>query len=204
MTPITDLTVLQAVRLKGQLQPANLAETLGVATSDLDQIVAQLQAAELLTVGTPLRLSRAGRERLAELLTAERHTVDAATLTAAYHTFRGINREFKALVTAWQLKDGQPNTHHDAEYDHAVLDRLDAVHQQVLPIIATTAAQLPRLGAYARKLSAALARVHAGEIRWLARPLLDSYHTVWFELHEELIGAVGLTREAEARADIDP
>ena len=24
--------------------------------------------------------------------------------------------------------------------------------------------------------------------------MIDSYHTVWFELHEELIGAAGLTR----------
>jgi hypothetical protein len=29
---------------------------------------------------------------------------------------------------------------------------------------------------------------------WLARPLIDSYHTVWFELHEELILATGRTR----------
>ena len=35
---------------------------------------------------------------------------------------------------------------------------------------------------------------------WLVRPLIDSYHTVWFELHEELILAAGLTRESEAKA----
>jgi hypothetical protein len=35
---------------------------------------------------------------------------------------------------------------------------------------------------------------------WLSRPLIDSYHTVWFELHEELILAAGLTREAEAES----
>jgi hypothetical protein len=35
---------------------------------------------------------------------------------------------------------------------------------------------------------------------WVSCPLVDSYHTVWFELHEELILAAGLTREAEAKA----
>jgi hypothetical protein len=40
----------------------------------------------------------------------------------------------------------------------------------------------------------------AGDTTWLARPIIDSYHTVWFELHEELIAASGLTREEEARA----
>ncbi len=30
--------------------------------------------------------------------------------------------------------------------------------------------------------------------------MIDSYHTVWFELHEELIALSGLTREDEAAA----
>jgi hypothetical protein len=34
----------------------------------------------------------------------------------------------------------------------------------------------------------------------LTRPIIDSYHTVWFELHEELIQAAGRSREDEAKA----
>jgi hypothetical protein len=45
-----------------------------------------------------------------------------------------------------------------------------------------------------------LREVRSGEVAWFARPIIDSYHTVWFELHDELIVATGLTREAEARA----
>ena len=66
----------------------------------------------------------------------------------------------------------------------------------MVPIIDKAATQLPRLIAYSSKLSAALDKIKAGETTWLTRPLIDSYHTVWFELHEELIGAAGLTREA--------
>jgi hypothetical protein len=74
------------------------------------------------------------------------------------------------------------------------------VHHRVTPIIATVATQLPRLGNYSVKLHSALEKVHAGETTWLTRPIIDSYHTVWFELHEELIIAAGLTREQEAQA----
>jgi hypothetical protein len=42
--------------------------------------------------------------------------------------------------------------------------------------------------------------VKSGDTTWLTRPIIDSYHTVWFELHEELILAAGLTREDEAKA----
>ena len=34
----------------------------------------------------------------------------------------------------------------------------------------------------------------------MAHPLRDSYHTVWFELHEELIRLSGRNRASEAAA----
>jgi pyruvate,orthophosphate dikinase len=53
---------------------------------------------------------------------------------------------------------------------------------------------------YRRRLSHALDRVRRGEVSYIARPIIDSYHTVWFELHEDLIALNGLTRAAEAQA----
>ena len=81
-----------------------------------------------------------------------------------------------------------------------MLDRLNGIHKVVVPIIAAAALQVPRLSAYRDKLAAALEKVKAGETIWLTRAVVDSYHTVWFELHEELILAAGLTRNAEAKA----
>jgi hypothetical protein len=147
-----------------------------------------------------LRISPDGRERLNTLLAEERSGIDTAAITAAYHDFRAVNTDFKALVSDWQLKDGEPNSHGDADYDAAVLDRLNGIHKLVVPIIAAAALQVPRLSAYRDKLAAALEKVKAGETIWLTRAVVDSYHTVWFELHEELILAAGLTRDAEAKA----
>jgi hypothetical protein len=194
---VSELTVLQAVRLKGRISPDDLSATLG---EDVSAAVDRLIEAGLLLDGRALRVSPDGRARLDELLITERRRADQATLSAAHRDFRSVNTEFKALVTDWQLKDGRPNTHEDAGYDAAVLARLDGVHRTVTPIIAAAAAQLPRLGRYAAKLQAALDKIAAGDTAWLSRPLIDSYHTVWFELHEELILAAGLTREAEARS----
>ncbi|OBK31388.1 hypothetical protein A5634_14235 [Mycobacterium asiaticum] len=194
---MTELSVLQAIRLKGRVSVTDLAATLD---ADIAETVRSLAADGLLIDGPTLRITPAGRTRLTELLATERADLDHTVLTGAYDEFRSVNVDFKALVTDWQLKDGQPNNHDDADYDTAVLARLDAVHERVMPIIASAAGQLPRLGAYSAKLSTALDRVKAGEIAWLTRPLIDSYHTVWFELHEELILSVGLTREEAARS----
>jgi hypothetical protein len=197
---MSELTVLQAVRLKGRIGEADLVATLDEDPADVAATVAQLAAVGLLVTGKALRISPEGRARLNALLAEERSGVDPNVLATSYGDFRAINNEFKALISDWQIKDGQPNSHDDAEYDAAILNRLDNVHQQVLPVIATVTTQLARLGAYAAKLDSALGKVKAGDTTWLARPIIDSYHTVWFELHEELIGASGLTREEEARA----
>ncbi|OBH46365.1 hypothetical protein [Mycobacterium mantenii] len=200
---MTELAVLQGIRLKGRVSPADLAATLGADLDDVTPDVERLTAAGLLTGGATLRITLSGSERLAELLAEERDGTDPAAMAAAYDDFRTVNADFKRLVTDWQLKggpDGVPNPHDDADYDAAVLARLDDVHARVMPIIGAAAAQLPRLSAYATKLAAALDKIKAGETTWLTRPLIDSYHTVWFELHEELIVAVGLTREEAARS----
>jgi len=200
---VTELTVLQAVRLKGRIRPDDLAATLDEDLGDTTDIVEQLTASGLLVDDTTLRISASGRSRLETLLTEERKNVDSAAMAAAYDDFRSVNADFKSLVTDWQLKggpEGSPNAHDDGEYDTAVLARLDDVHARVMPIIEAAATQLPRLNAYSAKLLVALDKVKAGETAWLTRPLIDSYHTVWFELHEELIGAIGLTREEAARS----
>lgn len=200
---MTELAVLQGVRLKGRVSPADLAATLGADVADITPVVERLTAAGLLTEGETLRITLSGTERLTALLAEERKGIDPRAMAAAYDDFRAVNEDLKRLVTDWQLKggpDGVPNTHDDADYDTAVLARLDDVHARVLPVVEAAAAQLPRLGAYATKLVAALDKIKAGETAWLSRPLIDSYHTVWFELHEELIVAVGLTREEAARS----
>jgi len=192
-----ELTLLQAVRLKGRARAADLAATLDEDAAAVESSVRELTDAGLLVDGGTVRLSPAGRARLDELLADERGSIDDEAFARTYDEFRSVNREFKSLVSQWQLKDGEPNDHADAVYDAAVLSRLDDVHRTVLPILASASGQLPRLDAYSAKLSAALDRIHAGDAVWLARPMIDSYHTVWFELHEELIGAAGLTREDE-------
>ena len=49
-------------------------------------------------------------------------------------------------------------------------------------------------------LGGALGKIRAGDLRYVAAPDLESYHSVWFELHQDLIGLLGTTRAREAAA----
>ena len=59
---------------------------------------------------------------------------------------------------------------------------------------------LPRLADYRVRLGRAIDRVHAGDHHYVASPRVDSYHSVWFELHEDLIQLAGRSRAEEVAA----
>jgi pyruvate,orthophosphate dikinase len=47
------------------------------------------------------------------------------------------------------------------------------------------------------RLDRAAAAVAAGDQRFVSSPRVDSYHSIWFELHEELIRLAGRSRSDE-------
>jgi hypothetical protein len=86
----------------------------------------------------------------------------------------------------------------DGDRDAAVLARVDDVHGAVVPVVIAASDLVPRLRSYVDKLGVALSRAKQGDMAWLSGPTIDSYHTLWFELHEELIGLAGRTRSHDA------
>ena len=42
-----------------------------------------------------------------------------------------------------------------------------------------------------------MAAVGGGDTRFVASPRVDSYHSVWFELHEDLLATLGFERTGE-------
>ncbi len=92
------------------------------------------------------------------------------------------------------------NDHADAGYDAAVLDRLAGLATDADGWLGSVEAKAPRYGAYRRRLADAAARAAAGDHRYVASPRVDSYHGVWFELHEDLILLGGRTRADEVAA----
>jgi hypothetical protein len=92
-----ELALLQTIRLKGRIKRAELAAV------DVDPMV----GAGLLVDAPMVRLTEAGRARLAELLAAERAGVDAAAADEVYERFVVVNAELKPVITQWQLARGR-------------------------------------------------------------------------------------------------
>jgi pyruvate,orthophosphate dikinase len=123
---------------------------------------------------------------------------------AALDAFLLLDHRMKDTVTAWQMRevDGTQtfNDHTDPAYDEGVLARLVALHADASTWLAPLVAGLPRLAAYGDRLELAAAQAAEGDGRYVASPRVDSYHSIWFELHEDLILLAGRNRAEEVAA----
>ena len=88
-----------------------------------------------------------------------------------------------------------PNDHGDEDYDAAVIDRIGNIHERVERVLERLGAQESRLAISGEKLLVALERAEDGDISWVSDATTESYHTVWFELHEDLLRIMGRERE---------
>lgn len=199
---VSELAILRLIGIKGRVQPNAVAASLDIAEAEADS-----RSGDFVTRGlcasTPVgvRLTPHGREQLAQLLEHERADIDRSVIAAAYDEFCEFNAELKEVITAWQMKDPSTvNDHSDNAYDAAILARLTTLHQRVAPLVERIGTIAPRLTPYTDRLNRAVERMNGGDHSWVARPIMDSYHTVWFELHEDLIGLCGLSRADEAAA----
>ena len=115
-----------------------------------------------------------------------------------YEEFEVVNHALKALITDWQVVEiagaRVPNDHGDKEYDNRIIDRLGDLHERAERVLTRFAEHLPRLAIYRDKLLAALEQAEDGALEWVSDARIESYHTLWFELHEDLLRMLGRTR----------
>lgn len=124
-------------------------------------------------------------------------------VSAAHAEFVPMNRRFGKACTDWQLRPSRLdpmalNDHTDWAWDQRVLQTLTGLGRALAAMGEGLARQLRRFDGYAARYAAALAKVDGGDRRWVDSPELDSCHTVWIQLHEDLLATLGLPRGGDA------
>ena len=197
-----ELLALHGLAVKKAGGPAAVADILGRGEDEVEPALdAAVAAGRAIGARGTFMVTPAGRswldERYPEEYAEFRANPDA---TDAYERFERVNRELLQLMTDWQMVPGaggqrHPNDHSDADYDHGILDRLGALHERAEKVLGRFEQLDPRLGVYTKRLDAAYDKALAGEHEWVSGAKIDSYHTVWFELHEDLLRMLGRERE---------
>ncbi|MEO8509829.1 MAG: pyruvate, phosphate dikinase [Chloroflexota bacterium] len=197
--------LLRGLLIKGAATPEQLAESRLVAPDGLAGVVEALSAEALVeSRDGSLRLSAEGKLRGLDLMAADRAQIGDEASAALLEAFHRFDTRMKQIVTAWQVREVAGaqaiNDHADAAYDAGVLDDLAALHAETAAWLSPTADVLHRFATYASRLERALELARGGDQRFVASPRVDSYHGVWFELHEDLIRLAGRRRSDEAAA----
>ena len=196
------LLALHGLAVKKAGAPVAVAAVLG---SEEGEVAAALDGAvaagQAIGASGTYMVTPVGREWLVQQYpTAFAHFRDNPEATGTYERFERVNRELLKLFTDWQMMPSAggervPNDHSDPDYDNGIIDRLGRQHERAEKILDRFAELEPRLTVYKQRLDEAYDKALAGEHDYVSGARIDSYHTVWFELHEDLLRMLGRERE---------
>lgn len=190
-----------ALRVQGTSSPERLAMALGVDERAADRIAhAFVQSGTVEYRESPVAgfmLTVDGHKLFERLLEAEGLKADEL-LMGIYDRFEPLNSAFMQIATDWQTyrRGGIEvrNDHSDGDYDQTVIDRLRQLHDATGALIRRLEKTSPRFARYLPRLEACMERVLQGDVSAVTGVLKESYHTVWFELHEDLMLTLGIAR----------
>ncbi len=202
--PDMELLAIHGLAVKKAGSPVAVAEILGVDESDVQAALdAAVVDGRVMGAKGTFMVTPTGRAWL-----DERYPEAYADLRGdpaadeAYERFERINRQLLALMTDWQMmpagSERVPNDHSNPDYDHGIIDKLGALHERAHRPLEQFASLESRLVQYLKRLESAYDRVLAGDHDWVSGARIDSYHTVWFELHEDLLRMLGREREEQS------
>ncbi len=203
---MSHLLVLHALRIKGVAVPESIAVATGLEVGGVMEDLRELGAAGLVRIREGVvagwALTADGRLRERELVALELEaTGGRPSIEVQYRDFLVLNAAFRQACTDWQLMgegaDRVLNDHADADYDRAVLSALASIGDELRKVLDEIVVTLPRFRPYQERLRTALAHVATGELEYFTGPLIDSVHTVWFELHEDLLTTLNVQRSSE-------
>jgi pyruvate,orthophosphate dikinase len=202
---VTREGVLRALLIKGFAMPEGLAEAfladLELVSRLLDDLVSDGLAEPM---GGMYALSDEGKQVGGSLIESDREQWGVENADAALDDLIPLDQKMKDVVTRWQMREFKGaqiiNDHADPEHDAAVLTDFTDLHADAERWLSPLTRGLARLEEYAARLERAAGRVAQGGHDYIASPMVDSYHNVWFELHEDLILLAGRNRADEVAA----
>lgn len=177
---------LHEVRLRGMVQVPEDEHTAALAEAGL-----------IAWRGTSTLITPAGRTAHAEWARIPPGSEKEALVQRAYEQFLLVDWELKRLTTAWQMASVDARSDGYSTEGWKLIDQLIALDKKVAPLVLRLGETMPRLAPYPDRLKDALQRLEQGERQWWCGVACDSYHQVWWQLHEELLIALGISRSED-------
>ena len=208
----SNLLILHALRIRGFVQLSEIVISTRLKVEEVESHLDSFKENNLVNYREGRiegwMLTQEGRGRSQQLVTSELESSGfREEINSNYQGFLSSNQRFLSLCTDWQLRtvngEQEINDHSDTAYDEEVIARLVDINSEVQPVCESLADSLNRFEGYSRRFSEALHKVQNNEPEWFTKPMIDSYHTIWFELHENLLVTLGIERTKETDGNND-
>lgn len=188
------LTTLHVLKIKGRASVEEVAASTGGDPAAAAELLNGFAEEELVVERTGGRrpgwmLSPTGRARHEELLAEGLDDSAKQDLATSYEGFLALNSTVREIASRWQSVS-------DDAGRFELIEDLHEIHEDAVDSLERAGAVSPRYGRYAERLSEALEKSET-DPRFVVSPAVDSYHTIWFEAHEDFLLTLGRTREQE-------
>ncbi len=208
----SNLLILHALRIRGFVQLSEIVISTRLKVEEVESHLDSFKENNLVNYREGRiegwMLTQEGRGISQQLVTSELESSGfREEINSNYQGFLSSNQRFLSLCTDWQLRtvngEQEINDHSDTDYDEEVIARLVDINGEIQPVCESLADSLNRFEGYSRRFSEALHKVQNNEPEWFTKPMIDSYHTIWFELHENLLVTLGIERTKETDGNND-
>lgn len=197
--------VLHGPRVLGFASTAGIAARFGLDQLTVEELLLDFEAYGWVSQATfagrsGWSITERGKAENERRLAAELDNLGARPVVAALHRdFLRSNRRLGRACLDWQIRPTREhpmaaNDHTDWAWDERVLDSLASIGRTLRTINDGLSTVLLRFDGYAIRYADALRRIDGGERRWVDSPEVDSCHTVWIQLHEDLLATLGIPR----------
>jgi hypothetical protein len=192
--------VLFALAVGGDAGPARIASTSGLPEPSVREVLGALRGAgRVAPAARPGEWSLTAAGRVAAAAAIERERADlGADVSSRHPRLAALDAALKEAITRWQIRNvggvDVPNDHRDPGHDAAVVEDLGELARAAVVWLAPLAERRARYRRYGERIEAAVARVRAGEAGWIAGLGVDSLHSIWWQLHSDLLAVLGRPR----------
>jgi hypothetical protein len=192
-----DLLVLHVVRTLGYADTARITARVGLTEDEVYEHLLDAQAQGWVAWSTYAgdggwSPTQTGKTHGELLLAVELEATSArAAVEATHYDFLPVNDLVAHACTQWQLTE-MGISDEPVSLEHTITTLQDAANA-LESLEARLTRHLKRFDGYHSRFTAALSQATT-DPGWITGTDRDSAHRVWFELHEDLIATLGLTR----------
>lgn len=186
---IDELGLLRLVVFYGVVGDAS--ELIGFAPEKRDETLEALVVMGLIVSDGLVTATPAGMAALESWYATDRQYVAPAEQQDLLDDFKPLDRQVKRLASAWQNAVEQDNW----DLRLKCVEDLQSHHEAASEYLERATTIIHRFENFKVRLDSTMNRILDGEMDYFVGVRCDSYHTVWFQLHEDLLRLFQKQRE---------